>query len=95
MLSRYNLIFKQNNKYWVILCISNKFMFIDYGACAVDNREQILCDVLKFEYHSISGKQRIILSHRQSTQFDEWKKQQYNDYFSRPIKSFVIRIKGY
>ena len=48
-------------------------MFIDYGACAVDNREQILCDVLKFDYHSISGKQRIILSHRKSTPFDDWK----------------------
>ena len=44
-------------------------MFIDYGACAVDNREQILCDVLKFDYHSISGKHRIILSHRKSTPF--------------------------
>lgn len=70
-------------------------MFIDYGACAVDNRGQILCDVLKFDYHSISGKHGIILSHRKSTPFDEWKKQQCNHYFSRPIKSFIIRIKGY
>ena len=46
-------------------------MFIDYGACTFDNRGQILCDVLKFDYHSILGKQRIILSHRKSTPFDE------------------------
>ena len=71
MLSHNNLLFKQNgyDKYWVILCISNEFMFRDYGACAVDNSGQILCDVLKFDHHSISGKQRIILSHRKSTPF--------------------------
>lgn len=64
MLSRQNVIFK-----WVILCISNEFMFIDHDACAVDNRGQILCGVLKFDYHSISGKHGIILSHRKSTPF--------------------------
>ena len=70
-------------------------MVIYYGACAVDDRIQILCDVLKFDYHSISGKQRLILSHRQSTPFNEWKKQQCNHLFLRSIKSSIIRIKGY